>query len=553
MKNINIAKMVAPEQPYGYYKPLMGLEQNSLKASKDRPVERAVSDVQTCGLSGLKSDIKNSRCGMTSALVLATAVVSVLNLGIIFAAIHAKSSTGNAGDNGFCGLDEAPLGNHSFVNQTLVGGSIGSANPSPVFGVLPPKAQEAATGVAAFSELAIDALSSTFGAGVAFFKDVMAAAVAKYYAIPEKLEEVTISGADQKILDIRASFPSYFKSSFVRRVLGNESATGKAITLGAAQGETSIPISQLYSLNRRCAGKCSLNTIQDIRGNPKGNPSSKEDFVQRQEMFGGYTEGGYEEYLEEFKASQASVDQVIGRVDPKIFAELEAAHNAQVASAPDLVNSRFMHFPENPVDGNFSEVGNYLGDAGWTQGSITRNEYGDSSIAHETRAIYSVNEGFDRDAKSIVVSRDVWSTHSKGKAESVWDKFRIGCSAHSDDVIECETLPGGIDHAYGEMRVALREKMVTPMCSLISETVTSGLVKKMYTYAINPTKKLPILFSQMVDSMRFAEAKKASFWSAMTGNTDAVVAFSTEMPDDLPKNCQELHDLEHPKPGIAQA
>ena len=129
----------------------------------------------------------------------------------------------------------------------------------------------------------------------------------------------------------------------------------------------------------------------------------------------------------------------------------------------------------------------------------------------------------------------------------------IGCSVHSDDVIECETVLGGIDHAYGKMEYALREKMVTPVCSLISETVSSGLSKKMYHYAINPMKKLPILFSQMVDSMRYAEAKKPSFWSNMGRGVDAVVTFSTEMPDGLPKGCQELYDLENPKLGITQA
>ena len=384
MRNINIAKPVAPRQPYGYYSPLMGLEEKAPKASKAKPVKSAIVDVQSdFNVSSLSSSGKKSGFSTSSALKLAIASISVLTLGVIFAGMYAQNSAQSAGDDGFCGLDDAPLANHSFVNQTLGQQPLSAANPNPVFELLSHNAnavvQATATGVAAFSESAMGVVSSTFEAGVALFEAGVAlvngaqtAVVDNYYDI-KKLEEVTISEADQQVLNIREKHPTYFKSSFVRRLLGSESAIGKAITLGAALGETSKPISQIYSLNRRCAGKCSLDTIQDIRGNPKGNPMSKEDFVERQEMFGGYTEGEYEAYLGEFKAAQANIDKVIGRVDPKIFAELEAAHKAQVASAPDLVNSKFMHFPERPVEGNFSEVGNYLGDAAaWNRrGSIS--------------------------------------------------------------------------------------------------------------------------------------------------------------------------------------
>ncbi|MCH9631970.1 MAG: hypothetical protein S4CHLAM6_02930 [Chlamydiae bacterium] len=568
MRNINLQKQTSPKMLYGFYTPLVGLKEESPFARAKAPksalsqeplvgqsqFEKSIKPLNKAGYDGiLRKEGKSSFFNAKTAMKLSIVAISALTLGIILSQVAQNA--------------DSSLGKNVTDVDHLSGNPSQDSSPStPMFEVLTQSAQEAvkatATGVSSFSQSAIDSTRqfafSGYEAGLAVVTGAKSGLIESYYGIPRKLEVVPLSEGDKAILKIRDEYPSYFESGFIPKVLGgNQSATVKAIRLGAALGETSQPIAQLYSQHYRCAGKYSLSLLKDVRSNPNGTPKSKADFISDKEMFGEYKEEGYdkdyETYLESFKEGQAKVDRVINRVDPKIFAKLEAAHMAQTSQESPWVNSLFMRMATKIPD-VFTAVGSYFGAAGETRTDFTRRtEYPSSGrLAHNTRVEYSISKLVCKGSRSLAITRDVLSSEARGKAQSAWDKFKMGCSYYQKEAqIQCETFLGGIDHAYGQMRYSLGEKMVTPECSIISESVTSALKNKVHTYALNPKKNLPIIFSHLVNSKRYAKEKVASFWSHMTGKTDAVVAFSTELPEGLPKDCQELSSIENPELGIA--
>lgn len=578
MRNINLAPQPKPYMPYGYYTPLMGLEDKpKTKKQVDQHQFEAHKGPEASDLTQAKQPTQNNslfslRTAKT-ALKYTLLTVSALATGVFIYNLAQNpgglppSPPSPGGDT----FDTPCFPNETYSNQSAAVALGTGFNFNPLQGQVAAVQTLALQGVgAALLKTATDlsnavrdpntALGSArevagqaYGAGLALASQVKASAIAKYYGFNEELEQVPVTEHDQQVLDIRAKHPSYFSTSFISRALANgRSAIGKVIALAAAKGEASTPFAQYASFSTTSSAKYTLGDIDSPEKIEAilGKKMTKEEFIKEKEKyFVGYNEGEYEAYSRGYDSRATSYNKIKSQVNPQTFADLEAAHFREAGATSEYVKRKYMYLtPNAPKEAN--EVAFYHGGAKPKQ-SVWRTEYGRSDVAHDSRkANFQVDEMSSGD---ILVSRNVWDTESTGEGNSSWDKFTLGCSYHPEhEEVHCtnENL-GHIDHAFGEVKYQVREKMVSDSCSLIQESFESPLLNKQYTYAINPKKNLPIMLSQFVDSERFLTKKVKSFWASLTGNVDAIVAFSPKLPKGLPSNCDELAELENPKPKLA--
>jgi hypothetical protein len=542
---------------YGYYTPLTDLKEKPSYLKSNGQIEASIAldqkkshapftaapiiPSQTLKTKGAHSNlqpVKGSYCNKSTTLKLAALTFSLFSLGIIFLNLSGKS------------LPSPQDGGHE------TNGSSSLTTHNPIFEVLSHSLEATAT----LGQPIADLVTQGFGKGVDAYNGAKAALVANYYGITKELEEVHLTQADYEVIAVRDKYPSYFESRFIQKVLGgSNSATAKSIILAVSKGETSTPFQQLCFLASKGVGvvKCPLSLIKTpeaLQENTVGTPISLKEYVggAYNGLKKGYEEKEYENYLKKFKEKQAKVDLIKRRVQPRIFDELEKAHFAQCASASDLVNNNFMYSSEDaPTNSDFSALANPKTERSSHNTHVTRNEY--LPKTHGARARFYVSELQKNGNANLLISRYIWSSHEKGEAKSVWDKYSIGCSYYPiDEEVHCTSVLKGIDHAFGTASYSIRERMITPKCSLITEKLKSPLKTIEDTRAINPNKTLPIILSQIVDSERLVENIKSSFWSAVTGKTDAVVAFPMNLPTG-PKTCEELDNIDNPKPQVTQS
>lgn len=580
MKKINIPPQPKPYMPYGYYTPLLGLDEEPKKtkvALAPTPKKAEQLDLPKTPEVAQKSHLFSFKTAKTVLKYTALAVTALATGVFIYnIAQNPNGLPQNPGapkDNGFvppCQPGDVPtFTNQSYANQSTAL-ALGQQVPNSFEAQARDMQATILTGLTAAlaktgSDLvtvaadpgsalgtAADVAGRVYEKGLERINSARADAIAMYYGFEEELEEVPLTEHDKRVLDIRTKHPAYYTTSFISRALADgRSAIGKVIALAAAKGEAPTPFAQYASFGRTSSVKYTLSSISSPEKIERilGKKKSKEEFVAEEEEFFGYKEGKYEEYAREYDEKARRFNKIKEQVLPKTFEDLQEAHFREAAATSDYVKTRFMYMtPEAPKETN--ELAAYHGKT-QTINSIWRTEYARQGVEHDAnKANFDVSETTKGD---LLVSRGVWDTESKGKASSSWDKFTLGCSYYPErEEVHCTNrYLRQLDHAFGPVKYDIAEKMVSEGCSLVRESFESPLINREYTYAINPKRKLPIIFSQFVDSERFATKKVKSFWSAMTGGVDAVVAFSPKLPKDLPATCDELRELENPKPKLA--
>lgn len=491
MKHFNLSQPPKPKMPYGYYTPLLRLEE---KSTKKRALEAPVE-------ASLKLPEADKPVSVTT--------------------IQIKNNP-----------QVAPASNKSTLlifGATVIAATAAlvllSDEPEKKFG-------QGLTHLGHFAESAgasiIDGLSHL---STSFFGD-------SNYKTPFPSEEVlqptVVTDQNVESIAMREKYPTYYPAAGALipalKVVGDKvtSAFGKTILLSAAEGE---PLRQLLpfcndgwcstkNINKEAiADQFKLKTYEEFTRYSK--PEKEEERQRALKMYERYKK----DFYDTLPARKTLYEGIPKDALNGWFKEFE--------SWDDHVQFGYQYQSSSQMEGFDTS----------DRSSVLRNEYGYKSPnpLYEERAeiMYST----DLEENFIRITKSVRDTHQRGPRKSRWNKFMATCNL-AKNAVDCEVNYQPIDHESGELKYNGSEKVVSPDCSIVTEELTVGEKVMKKVYALDPRKHMPYFLSKFLIQSEYnnykAETPYSKRWAEGSKySVDAKVTIPTSFPD-LPETCEGL-------------
>lgn len=515
MFNISHSHPQRPHPAPGSYRSLFETQgakrsfqpQTAIRAQSQLP--RKATDLDRVALETLSKDLATqapkmtpSRSNKRTALSLTTATVSACSLGIFCYVMGERISNNPTGagssENGSpfqnLTLHSAKELFSSTLNATSTGfdSFLQGANVTLLFAT--DYAQSTWSSIVELSSRLFENLKSTTPTPTSQLPK------------PKPLERATLTDAQKDILRIREKYPDQYITTDLKDLSQVDVNSGifKSVKLAAAVGEA--PKAFLRICEKLAGGVvfCPLFQIDgmlfnkftvDSKDLPRGGPAAREKWLQVKKELGEKTDDLLEAHLKQINASS---------YDDKM-------HRAIVYFDSDRLKTPYETIKSNdytPLPGIDTQSSNRI--ETWYQSGREEN---------------------------LQILRDVRDTHRNGEQATAWSRYSMNCNSKTAGSVNCEML-GTLPHSNGPMSYNIKETLINPSCSQVTENIKIGDTEHVLSYAINPKIELPLIFNELVNpSLHFG---RLAFTGNNGENVQGYVNMPTELPAGMPKTCEEL-------------